>query len=344
MFSLALVAVAFACGGKSIRIGAEEPADGRGGGSARGGSDVVAGRGGTTVGGTGAASGGAIANGGTLATGGTGAASIGGTGAAYPGRGGGSTAGAAPVQPPGPVLCGGAECEPPFACCLATGLCFHPVNAPELCERPEPKPDAPGASCASNAHCNAGETCVFLPGSLCLGTGNCTPIANCPGSGYPVCGCDGNSYPNVETACRAGTNPGYFHGRCGDTIDANDGEGSSPRLVTLCRDDTQCADDERCCALTRSCYPASDPGRCQVPPDGTRNPCTADEQCFPGYEFCSGPSCAGPGGCSHRESHEEECGVRFAPVCGCNGVTYTSDECASAEGVRVASQGECPEP
>jgi hypothetical protein len=37
----------------------------------------------------------------------------------------------------------------------------------------------------------------------------------------------------------------------------------------------------------------------------------------------------------------EDCGIRLEPVCGCNGVTYTSAACAYADGVRIASEGEC---
>jgi hypothetical protein len=112
-----------------------------------------------------------------------------------------------------------------------------------------------------------------------------------------------------------------------------------PRWVTLCGTDAHCSDGERCCSLTGTCYPASDPARCQTPPEGTRYPCTADDQCLSGYEFCAGFGCEGPGGCIDRES--AECGVRFEPVCGCNGVSYTSAPCAYAEGVRVASREEC---
>ena len=77
-----------------------------------------------------------------------------------------------------------------------------------------------------------------------------------------------------------------------------------------------------------------------MPPEGTRYPCTADDQCFPEYEFCAGPSCSGPGGCVAFDE-ESDCGIRLEPVCGCNRVTYTSTACAWAEGVRVAYEGTC---
>jgi hypothetical protein len=184
----------------------------------------------------------------------------------------------------------------------------------------------------------------LAPASLCQDTGYCQAIAGCPGGGHAVCGCDGNSYPNIESACRSGTNAGYFSsypgGSCGQAVDLNDREGT-PRLVTLCGSDAQCPSGELCCTLTGGCYPESDPGRCQVPPEGTRYPCTEDDQCFFAIELCVGDGCSGPGGCADLDQAMEDCGVRLEPVCGCNGVTYTSRACAYAEGVRVALQGEC---
>jgi hypothetical protein len=347
-FPWVLVALGIACGGKSVSIGSDGSSDDGVGAAPAGG---VAGTGGS-FGGKGGASTGGVPRGGTGASsnGGTGASSnggsaIGGSGAAFPGRGGGNTAGSASLDPPGPVYCGGVECPAPRACCLATSVCFDPATEPDLCPRP-PLGRDDTRPCASNAHCSFGETCVLPPLSLCQGNGHCVAIASCPGSGYAICGCDGNSYPNVETACRSGANPSYFSylgggAGCGTTVDANAGEGS-PRVVTLCGNDAHCRNGERCCALTGACYPESDPGRCQIPPDGTRNPCTADDQCFAGLEFCAGEGCSGPGGCVQMDAQAEDCGARLEPVCGCNGVTYTSVACAYADGVRVASQGTCP--
>jgi hypothetical protein len=346
-WSVAVVLVVFACGGTSVRIGGE-PGDAGGYGAVSGSSGASAASGtgnfsgGTSSGGATTAGTGGDVLGGT-SFGGTGASSgLGGTSSSS--RGGGNTAGAAPLEPPGPVYCGGVLCQFPRMCCLTTSTCFNSETEPELCPRPEQNPDNALPPCASNAHCPYGQTCRLGPDSLCQGAGYCLAIASCPGSGHAVCGCDGNSYLSVETACRSGANVGFFSnypgGSCGQTVDANDGEGS-PRLVTLCGHDGQCRDGERCCALTGACYPASDPGRCAVPPEGTRNPCTLDEQCFPELEFCAGDGCAGPGGCLNVELADEDCGARLEPVCGCNGVTYTSRDCAYADGVRVASEGEC---
>jgi hypothetical protein len=245
-------------------------------------------------------------------------------------------------------MCGNVVCEAPLACCLSNSRCFDPNSEPEVCPLPEGNHNANERPCASSAHCETGETCSLQASYLCQGEGHCVSVDRCGASGYAVCGCDGNSYLNVNDACRAGTSAGHFHGgACGDTVDLNadttdeDENPLPPRWVTLCGSDAHCATGERCCGLTRTCYPESDPGRCLVPPEGTRYPCTADDQCLSTFEYCAGDGCSGPGGCDGFDD-EEECGIRLEPVCGCNGVTYTSTACASAEGVRVASQGECP--
>jgi hypothetical protein len=209
---------------------------------------------------------------------------------------------------------------------------------------PDPFPGIPDwRPCASSAHCAPGEYCASYPGDLCQGPGYCQSRSNCGFSSFALCGCDGNTYSDTGEACRAGATHQntYVGGGCGDTVDANLFSGiEPPRWVTLCGNDAHCAAGERCCNLTSICYPESDPGRCQTPPDGTRYPCTADDQCVPGYEFCAGLGCSGPGGCFSLEGNDE-CGVRFEPVCGCDGVSYTSAPCAYSEGVRVASEGPC---
>jgi hypothetical protein len=107
----------------------------------------------------------------------------------------------------------------------------------------------------------------------------------------------------------------------------------------LCGTSSDCSSGELCCAITGRCYPTTDPDQCRMPPPGTRVPCTSDAQCS-SYEYCLGDGCSGPGGCVSMGS-QGDCGVTLEPVCGCDGVTYTSAACASVRGVRVASKGQC---
>jgi hypothetical protein len=335
-YAYLVVGVGFfvACGGSSSRTGSRGgEGDGDQGGSW--GNEPVP-EGGTGATGAGGAAG-SVPAGGTSAGGGP---TTGGVGADA-GTGGSASSNGGALEPPGPVFCGGVECEAPRACCNANSRCFDPETEPEVCPRPDPDPAIPDLrACTSNAHCESGEYCHQSAFRFCEGSGFCQSRSECPHGGDRVCACDGNSYADVGTACRSGTNvPQFRGGECGDTIDLNGGEDGPPRLATLCGVDEHCPVGMRCCALTRICYPVSDPDRCSEPPEGTYYPCTADDQCHPVYEFCSGEGCEGPGGCLNLQN--EECGVRLEPVCGCNGVSYTSAACATAEGVRVRAEGEC---
>jgi hypothetical protein len=359
--TLSALLLALACSGSSVRnrdesggSAGEEGTGATGSGLTGSGATGAVASDATGSGATGSGATGAIASGAT-GSGAMGAMSAtGGTSGAPPdeicGDGGciGGSNGTA-ITPPGPVLCGGVECEAPLACCLATQRCFDPTLDAEACAPPAPDDDPWGRpTCSSNADCDAGYFCQIESG-LCQGTGHCHPIDNCggcsdSGTGFcKVCGCDGNTYANFQTACLARTNVvSVSGGGCGETV-MSGGGGSSAGVRThkLCAVDSNCGADETCCTITGFCYPTSDPDQCRIPPEGTRLPCTSDAQCAD-YEYCFGEGCSGPGGCKSLGS-QEDCGVTLEPVCGCDGVSYTSAACAATRGVRVASEGECAE-
>jgi hypothetical protein len=366
-FGIIPIVVMVACGGtsKSNRPGGSGAASGTGdtggtggvtggsggskaGGGGRGGSNPAGGRGGTgDVGGSGGS--GAIA--GSDSQGGSSYAGAGGTsgsGGQYCGREGCVE----PIDPPGPIYCGGVECAAEHACCTATGDCFDPQQDPEACPAPPQDGDPAGRKpCTSNSHCAEGEFCM-MDTLTCLGSGHCQPRWNCGGCGgeCEICGCDGNTYPNQQTACLAGANV-VGPGACGvatpiDGAGGGAGAGGSagaggggPRVRIPCAYSDQCPSDQVCCPRFGECT-IDDPYLCGEPPPGTRKPCNTNDQCQ-SYEYCIGEGCEGPGGCVTIGS-QGECGVRLEPVCGCNGVSYTSAACASTEGVRVASPGQCP--
>ena len=67
-------------------------------------------------------------------------------------------------------------------------------------------------------------------------------------------------------------------------------------------------------------------------------PCAANEWCeFPEESACGVADFLGA--CRPKP---EACIQLFIPVCGCDGVAYTSPQCAAKAGTRVASQGDCP--
>jgi hypothetical protein len=338
------VAAAFAaCGGESQSRDGDGNGDGKTGGSSTGG------RGGSSAATSGSSAGGSSAGGSSAGGSSAGVSPSGGSSGA---RGGSS--GAGPIEPPGPSFCGGKPCDPPLACCMATGECFDPLRDVSACATPEPDDDPQGRkACASSAQCAAGEFCM-LDGQLCLGTGHCQPIDNCGecGGGDPsapdnpcrFCGCDGNTYPNVQTACRAGVSaaPGTQGTGCGET-GMEGGAGSSslpPRTYTACGQDAHCPTGSFCCTLNARCYVEADRDICVPPPPGTRIACKTTENCGDN-EYCQGEGCTAPGGCVYSGSGPGDCGVTLEPVCGCDGVSYTSAACADQEGVRVSHEGEC---
>ena len=346
--ALAAVLLLWACGGSSERVDGED-GDSNGGRAGSSGGSTAA-RGGATAatGGGDGAVGATAAVGAMGAVGATGAASGDGGSSDGPcGPGGciGGTTTLPPIDPPGPVFCNGVECNAPAVCCMTTGFCYDPVE-PEACETPPPDDDPWGRRpCNSNAQCGEREFCM-LDSGLCQGSGHCNPIGNCggcfgEGDNCRVCGCDGNDYPDQQTACLARANVvNGVHARCGEAVDVGGGgSGGAVQRLTPCGNDDQCSASDLCCPITGLCYPESDAGRCRTPPDGTRFPCTSNDQCYEG-EYCAGEGCSGPGGCAQRDP-EGDCGVVVETVCGCDGTTYTSAGCASSRGVRVAGEGAC---
>ncbi len=128
---------------------------------------------------------------------------------------------------------------------------------------------------------------------------------------------------------------------CGDKPEVCDGV-EPP--VELCLQDDQC--DSGFCDHTEclsncpdgmicpavcwgQCAPAEDPG------------CLASSDCGD-EEFCEFESECGEGPVGTCTERPSVCAKIFAPVCGCDGVTYGNACEASASGVSVQSDGACP--
>jgi hypothetical protein len=333
-----VIVVGVACGGTSKTHGESDGENGGKGGAS-----------GTSSSGTSSgAKGGASA--GTGAAGASAGVSAGGASAGTGERPRGGTGAVDPIDPPGPSFCGGSPCDPPLACCMATGECFDPNGDAGACRTPDPDNDPQGRkACASSAQCGENEYCE-LSGLLCQGTGHCQPIGNCGGcEGDPpelcrVCACDGNTYPDPQTACRAGVNAVAATGTsCGEMgMEGGAGSSSIPaRNYTVCGQDAQCPSGSFCCSMVGRCYANGDRDICIPPPPGARIACKTTENCGDN-EYCFADGCTGPGGCVWMGSQGgEDCGVTIEPVCGCDGTTYTNAGCASMRGARVDHEGEC---
>jgi hypothetical protein len=295
---------------------------GRGGkgGSPGGPTDAAAGSGGTGGNGAGGTSGGA--GGGSSGAAGT----IGGTG----GTGG---------TPTTAVCASASHCAAGQDCCLSNGQCFDAANR-DACPRPVPDTTPEGRKrCAIVSDCGADGFCYA---DLCLGAGVCLiRPKECPDSPGPLCGCDGKEYSNAASACQAGVRltQASVPARCGQ-VPPRDGSVGGGRVV--CGSRAQCAAGEDCCLITGRCYDPAFPTLCSFPPAGTYSPCVDDSECSPPSTACWSSNCDGPGYC--KALVFGQCSSVLEPVCGCEGKSYTNEECAWQKMVRIRHTGMCTAP
>lgn len=176
-----------------------------------------------------------------------------------------------------------------------------------------------GTECFDEADCVAPQYCGTLPGR-CGQMGQCsTKPSECDTDDAPVCGCNGTTYSNRCEAEANGVSI-YVSGPCEDVTDE----------CTIFDENTGCFGSVRHCQRTDECgFGICLQEVCQFPEGfcpGDGDPSEPD-----GVPAVTG-RCA-PGPC--------EPSLDEAPVCGCDGVTYSNTDSALLSQVSVRHQGAC---
>ncbi|MGA1844864.1 MAG: Kazal-type serine protease inhibitor domain-containing protein [bacterium] len=214
--------------------------------------------------------------------------------------------------------------------------------------------------CTNNSNCQPNEYCQKQTGVCGAGIGTCAPRPEvCAQVWDPVCGCDGQTYPNTceaaarginlatESACTPGQIPCTTNSACPP-------DSYCDKPVGQCNAAGTCAPRPEVCAQiwdpVCGCDGKTYPNECTAASNGVNvyqenecqpgiTPCTSNSQC-PSGSFCkkAAGDCTGSGECAPAP---EICPDIYAPVCGCDGTTYSSECVASGNGINVDYAGEC---
>ena len=192
--------------------------------------------------------------------------------------------------------------------------------------------------------CEAGAFCELPPGTcniVDLG-GECVPIPDaCPAVVDPVCGCDGRTYSSDcdrQAAKAQKAHDGPCDVQCSDACDCARTQTFPEPCPLECPtcDNYWTCEGGKCvphCGPVPQPPPVCEPQRCG---GFTDPPCGADEFCNLTAGTCNVVDL--PGECTPIPT---VCPELYAPVCGCDGTTYSNDCDRQAAKAQKAHHGEC---
>lgn len=211
-------------------------------------------------------------------------------------------------------------------------------------------------TCTKNSDCDNGQFC-FRTTCGTTDKGLCEDIPlTCRITANEVCGCDGTLYQNECLAKKGSVSVDATGTACQTAITC--GSNKDCTASQYCAKSSCAATRGTCTALAKACPIADIPvcgcdgviyknacratwGRVNVQPDENcmaNGLCSTLKACQAKVEFCLTGSCGGAGLCHEKPI---KCETTNYPVCGCNGITYSSPCEANKVGITVQSEGSC---